>query len=44
MLRLLRPTGVFLLARVAEMRLAWVAVQMIADAVREFGRVGSQRM
>jgi small neutral amino acid transporter SnatA (MarC family) len=35
---------VLLLARVAGMILAAVAVQMIADAVTEFVRVGSQGM
>ena len=42
--KIVRPTGVLLLARVAGMILAAVAVQMIADAVTEFVRVGSQGM
>jgi multiple antibiotic resistance protein len=42
--RIVRPTGVLLLARVAGMILASVAVQMIADAVTEFVRVGADKM
>ena len=42
--KIVRPTGVLLLARVAGMILAAVAVQMIADSVTEFVRVGSQGM
>jgi multiple antibiotic resistance protein len=42
--RLVRPTGVLLLARVAGMILAAIAVQMIADAVTELVKVGSESM
>jgi multiple antibiotic resistance protein len=42
--RIVRPTGVLLLARVAGMILASVAVQMIADAVTEFVRAGADKM
>lgn len=41
---IVRPTGVLLLARVAGMILAAIAVQMIADAVTELVRVGSESM
>ena len=37
--RIVRPSGVILLARVAGMILAAVAVQMIADSVMAFGRI-----
>jgi multiple antibiotic resistance protein len=36
--RVIRPTGVLLLARVAGLILAAVAVQMMADSVIEFAR------
>lgn len=42
--KIVRPTGVLLLARVAGMILAAIAVQMIADAVTELVRVGSESM
>lgn len=42
--RVVRPTGVLLLARVAGMILAAIAVQMIADAVTELVKVGSASM
>jgi multiple antibiotic resistance protein len=41
--KVVRPTGVLLLARVAGMILAAIAVQMIADAVTELVKVGAGR-
>jgi multiple antibiotic resistance protein len=38
LIRLIKPTGVLLLSRVAGMLLAAIAVQMMADAVISFAR------